>query len=538
MKRTSILWITALLLGWCFDFLFWKQAPGLNFALYVVLCLAGGFLVLLQNGLKPSWRSLSLVVPILFFALGTLLRQEQLSLFLSFALALGLMGLLAVSYQGGGWPWYHLAGYFMRFFQLTGSLFARPLMFLAERKKSVAQPVSAGGVAVDGRASRPRPGWKRFWAVLRGILIALPVVAIFTALLSSADLVFAQRLHDFISLFRLEKLPEYLFRAVYILVAAYALAGVFLHAAQKSQDGKPAEAEKSLVPRFLGFTEAAVVLGSVVLLFVLFVGIQFRYFFGGQTNIGLQGYTYSEYARRGFGELVAVAFCSLLLFVVLSAIVKRQGPLQRRAFTGLGIGMVALVGVILVSAFQRLRLYEAAYGFTRARMYTHIFMIWLAALLVGVVLLELLRREGLFPLAALLAVIGFAATLVLVNVDGSIVRQNVRRAAAGQELDVPYLASLSSDAVPALAQAFRSPSLPVATREAAAAALVCQGYAAPEGTTTGWRSFTLTHYWSQVSLRPLQSGLDKYKLVSAAGPTSVTSPAGNRYDCFGNYSGD
>jgi Domain of unknown function (DUF4153) len=539
MKRTNILWITAVLLGWCFDFLFWKQAPGLNFALYVVLCLAGGFLVLGWNSLKPSWRSLFLVVPILFFALGTLLRQEQLSLFLSFALALGLMGLLAVSYLGGGWPWYRLADYFVRFIQLIGSLFARPLMFLAERKKSAAaQPLSAGGEATDGRTNRTRPGWKRFWAIFRGVLIALPVVAIFAALLSSADLVFAQRLHDFISLFRLEKLPEYLFRAVYILVGAYALTGVFLHAAQKSQDGGPSGTEKPLVARFLGFTEAAVVLGAVVLLFAIFVGIQFRYLFGGQTNISLQGYTYSEYARKGFGELVAVAFCSLLLFIGLSAIVKRQGPLQRRAFTGLGIGMVALVGVILVSAFQRLQLYEAAYGFSRLRMYTHIFMIWLAVLLVVVVLLELLRRERFFPLAALLAVIGFTATLVLVNVDGSIVRQNVRRAAAGQGLDVPYLASLSSDSVPAQAQAFQSSTLPAATREAVAAALVCQVYAAPKRSEEGWRSFTLTQYWSQAALKPLQSRLDTFRLQVDARPASVISPAGNKFPCYGSISRD
>ncbi len=110
--------------------------------------------------------------------------------------------------------------------------------------------------------------------------------------------------------------------------------------------------------------------------------------------------------------------------------------------------MVALVGVMLVSAFQRLLLYEAAYGFSRLRMYTHIFMIWLGVLLAVVVVLELLRRERLFPLAALLASIGFAATLVLINVDGSIVRQNVRRAPLGEGLDVAYLASLSTDSAP------------------------------------------------------------------------------------------
>ena len=531
MKRTNVLWITVLLLGWFFDFLFWKHAQGLNFTLYVVLCLAGGFLVLGLNGLKASWRALLLLIPILFFAAMTLFRQEPLSLFLSFVLTLGLMGLLAVSLLGGRWPWYSLPDYVTASFRLVGSMVSRSLTFLSASRKP-----AAAGEAGDGKAPAGS-GWKRFWAVFRGVLIALPIVVVFAMLLSSADLVFAQRLHDFAQLFRLEKLPEYLFRGVYILIGAYALAGVILHAAQKSQDEKLIGMEKPLVPQFLGFTEAAVVLGAVVVLFATFVAIQFRYFFGGGTNIGVQGYTYSEYARRGFGELVAVAFFSLLLFLGLSAIVRRQDVLQRRAFSGLGIGMVALVGVMLVSAFQRLLLYEAAYGFSRLRMYTHLFMIWLGVLLAAVVLLELLRRERLFPLAALLASIGFAATLALVNVDATIVRQNVSRSAAGEGLDVTYLSHLSSDSVPALVQAFQSPDLPSGTREAAGAALACQAYLTSNRPQADWRSFTLTHFWGEAALKPARAGLKLYKTRSAAGTVTVTSPKGNKFDCTGSSSG-
>ena len=54
-------------------------------------------------------------------------------------------------------------------------------------------------------------------------------------------------------------------------------------------------------------------LTGVALLFAAFVLVQFRYFFGGAQNIGLQGFTFAEYARRGYGELMAVAFLSLLL---------------------------------------------------------------------------------------------------------------------------------------------------------------------------------------------------------------------------------
>ncbi|HVM72449.1 MAG TPA: DUF4173 domain-containing protein, partial [Anaerolineales bacterium] len=517
----TVLWVTVLVLGWCFDFLFWRQAAGLNFAIYVLLCLAGGWLVLGLNGLRPSRRALLLLIPILFFAAVTFIRLEPFTMALAFLLTLALMALLAASFLGGRWPEYSLTDYVVQAARLVGSLFAQPLIFLSEKKPPV-QP---------DQAPRPRSGWKRFWAVLRGLLIALPVIAVFAALLSSADLVFAQRLNDLAGLFRLENLPQVLFRAFYILVVAYALAGVFLHAARKSQD-EHLWNERSLVPQFLGFTEAAVVLGAVVALFAAFVIIQFRYFFGGQATLSVQGYTYSEYARRGFGELVAVAVCSLLLFLGLSAIARRQSPAQRWGFSGLGIAMVLLVGVILVSAYQRLLLYEAAYGFSRLRVYTHVFMVWLGLLLLAVVLLELLRRERLFPLAALLATLGLGATLALVNVDATIVRQNVARARLGQALDVTYLASLSTDSLPALAQAFDSPALPSNVHAAAGAALVCWQAIHWRAFNLGWRSFTLSDFLARQALQREKMKLKPYLL----GPDdneqmTVTSPSGSLFHC-------
>lgn len=526
MKRSTLLWITALVLGWCFDFLFWKHPQGLNFPMYVLLCLAGGFLVLGLNGFRPSGRSLLLLVPILFFALFAFIRREPFIMALSFLLSLGLMGLLALTYLGGRWPWYGLADYGFNFVRLAGSMLVRPFTFLLETRKS-AFLAPAGSTQA---ATVSRSGRQRLWAILRGLLIALPVVVIFALLLASADLVFARRLQDFASLFRLQNLPQYLFRLFYIVVGAYALAGVFLHAAGKSREEK-LWSEKPLVPQFLGFTEAAVVLGAVILLFAVFVVIQFQYFFGGGVNIGVQGYTYSEYARRGFGELVGVAFCSLLLFLGLSAIVKRQNPPQRWAFSALGILMVLLVGVILVSAFQRLLLYEAAYGFSRLRLYTYIFMIWLGLLLVIVVVLELLRRQPLFPLAMLLALIGFAVTLALVNVDGSIVRQNVARATRGLGLDVPYLASLSTNSVPALAAAYSSPALPGLTRDAVGAVLVCRLHASSASVDSDWRSFTLSGWWAGQAVSGLGDRLSGYHVTQDQGILKILTPGHVYYEC-------
>ena len=354
-------WFTVILLGWAFDFLFWNKPAGVNFFIYVSLCLITGIFLLKADGLRLAPRSSLLLLPILFLSAMTFFRQEPMTVFLSVAMTIFLMGVFTITYLGGQWTLFGLTDYLFGYLTLLGSMLARPLGFMAEVKRE--QP------------SLNEKRTSTVWPVLRGVVIALPVIAIFASLLSSADPIFAERFKKFTDIFQIDNLPEYIFRLVYILIFAYAIAGTFLHAAQKSNE--PFEEKPRFAP-FLGFTESTIVLGSVVILFAVFVVIQFQYFFGGQANINIEGYTFAEYARKGFGELVAVAFFSLLLLLGLGAITRRETEAQRRTFSGLGVGLVGLVLVMLVSAFQRLMLYETAYGFSRLRAYTHVFMIWLA----------------------------------------------------------------------------------------------------------------------------------------------------------------
>jgi hypothetical protein len=519
-------WWTVIALGWIFDFLFWKKAPGINFALYVLLCLGTGYWLLSMEGHRPARSVWGLFPIVIFLAAVTFIRLEPMTVFLSVVLTLSLMGVMAISFLGGRWPLYGVLDYVSGFLRLLGSMVVRPFAFNTEVKREQFEALEGGEQARTRSASG-------LWSVVRGILIALPVVALFAALLASADMVFSQRLEEFIELFRLEKLPEYIFRLVYILVGAYALAGIFLHAATQSHNEKLLGQTKPVVPPFLGFTESAIVLGSVVVLFTSFVIIQFQYFFGGLTNIHLDGYTYSEYARRGFGELVVVAFFSLLLILGASAVTRRERGSQRRIFSGLGIAIVVLVLVMLVSAFQRLVLYESAYGFSRLRAYTHIFMIWLAVILVVVAILELLQRERVFALASLVAMTGFVISLGLMNVDGFIVRQNVNRALQGETFDASYLAGLSDDAVPALAAAYQSQSLPPEVEEGIGAALSCYAVNRSGADRTGdWQSFHLSRWKANTTLSSLESQLKGYQVGDVDWNYTIIAPSGQEYYCY------
>jgi len=232
------LWIIVIALGWVFDFLVWKQAPGVNFAIFATFCLIAAFYLLLSNGLRPH-RTIFILLPLFgFFAVVTFVRAEPMTTFLAITFTLLVMTILAMTYLGGRWIQYTVSDFVSKAVALIGSLVYRPISFTLEARKVQAE----AGI---------KPSKYNFWPVLRGLVIALPIVAIFASLLSSADVVFGQRLEDFIELFRLEKLPEYIFRLVYILVIGYALAGVVLHASSESRDEKLVGEDKPVIPAFL-----------------------------------------------------------------------------------------------------------------------------------------------------------------------------------------------------------------------------------------------------------------------------------------------
>lgn len=511
MKKAYLL--VPLALGIAFDVLFWEKRPGISFAMFTALCLAAGFVFLRAQKVHPARLSLLLMLPIAFFAVMSFTRLEPFTSLLNFALSLLCLALFAVTYRGGQWLAFSFSDYALNLLRLLGSTL------------SLGWTEIAAPQAPSGKRAR-----SALWPLLRGLVIALPLILIFGSLLASADLIFAQKLNSLLAGLNLQNLGETILRACLVLLVAYCLLGVFLHAARRSQ---PALHKTQALAPFLGSIEASVVLGSILLLFGAFVLIQFQYFFSGQAAISLDGFTYSEYARRGFGELLAVAAFSLVLLQGLSLVTRRETAQHKKLFSGLGIALVALVLIILVSAFQRLWLYEAAYGFSRLRAYAHVFIIWLGVFLVVVALMEVFNHQRAFTTAAGLILLGFAATLNLLNVDAFIARQNIQRAAQGSPLDANYLSELTPDAVPVMVSQLTDPALSPALKEQIGAALACYQQRQPFGAAQPlpWQSFHLSRWNAQQALGSVADILGRYRVEQGDGAYLITSPAGVELIC-------
>jgi len=511
IKHKSFLTWTALFVAWSVDYLFWnKIPPALSFCVFVLVALAAGFLLLWRERIRPSLTSMWLVLLIVYLAAATTFRKEPMTVAVSIALVISCIILLTATLRNGLWLQYGVLDAFDNVFKVFISTMSGLPTLFSRRKGQVAAAEDAAAPAAPAT-----PWYRRMLPVLRGLALAIPLVLILAGLLSSADPVFSRYWQQFIELFRIQKWPEYIARAIYISILFYLFVGMYWHALAKSQDETLLGKNRPL-SSLLGLTEASIVLGSMNLLFISFVSIQVRYLFGGEANINFEGFTYAEYARRGFSELVAVAFISLLILVCLAAITRRSNPQQRRIFSGLGVLLVLLVIAILISSYQRLLMYETAYGFSRLRTYTHVFIIWLGLLLVSTIVFEILEKQRVFAVSLLLASLGFGITLSVMNVDGFIVRQNLARAQAGEKFDRFYVMDLSADAIPDLAAGLASlPPSPL--RDQVGAGLACWrgNLFADPYKNKNWQSFHFSDYQAYLALKSVERQIDAYPLSSS-----------------------
>ena len=218
--------------------------------------------------------------------------------------------------------------------------------------------------------------------------------------------------------------------------------------------------DNSIVPGFtLGAVEVGVILGLVNLLFLSFVIFQVPYLFGGMDLVqNTPDFKLADYARRGFGELVAVAALVLPMLLISHWLLKKESSAAQKLFRILAGVQIVLLFVIMASAVQRLVLLTGnlGYGLTTVRLYPMIFMTWLAIVFVlfGATVLRGARQH--FAWAALWSAIFVLGAAHMLNPDAFIVRTNIALMQHGREFDASYNSSLSDDAIPVLVENWNS----------------------------------------------------------------------------------
>ncbi|MBQ4069169.1 MAG: DUF4173 domain-containing protein [Lachnospiraceae bacterium] len=271
--------------------------------------------------------------------------------------------------------------------------------------------------------------------VLVGILVSIPILLVVLSLLTSADAVFRKvLLYMFDSLNDIKSICTAI---TYIFIGLF----VTYSFAKTSYDKKI----KIFTFDSKKYNPVAAITVSITLslVYVLFSVIQVVALFGKGTYFLPEEYTYAQYAKEGFYQLVIVAIINMIIIFVCKALFEKNVLLQ---------GCLTVISlctfIMLASSAYRLNMYINTYHLTFARILGMIVLFVAALYMIGLTISIFTDRFPVFEYAVAATAIAYMV-FALIRPDALIARENVNH--IKEYKDVRYLVKeLSYDAAPYL----------------------------------------------------------------------------------------
>lgn len=293
-----------------------------------------------------------------------------------------------------------------------------------------------------GQKKNNRP--KQILMALIAICCVLPVFGLLLLLLASADAAF-ESLVSSIDLNFTEWFATLLLGVIFLLFGF----PIVFTLSKRTEELKASQ--KGPYASVLHQTFTNTFLGAIALLYLAFCASQFSYLSGGFAGVRPEAYTFSEYARRGFGEMCAVCVINLTLLFLSETLTKRTDgnlPLFTRI---LHIFICAFSLFFVLASFAKMFLYIRTYGLTVLRLGTSIFMLFLFFIFTACILHTL---RPAFPHIRMIVISLCVIMTVFSALDPNllIVKFNTHAYESGmhEKLDMRYLAECGDVAVPTL----------------------------------------------------------------------------------------
>ncbi len=308
-------------------------------------------------------------------------------------------------------------------------------------------------VEILGHLKLPRVSTRNN-AVVRGVLISIPVVVIFGSLFLASDLVLQQRVSNFSNWFDNFSGQDIVAQLFIIGFVSFIFLLFFAAAFWKRFTFNDFN---QLVSQHR--TESAIVLVSANVLFALFIIFQSVYLFGGQNAWDkIEGITYSDYAVQGFNELATVAILVILLILTLRYFHAER--VNKKIIRAAEILLLAETLTIVISAWVRMSLYVQQYDFTPARLFGFWFFALAAVLLVLLAVHVFAKTPQYKYLQQALVVTGIAMLVFTMSApDALSVKMNIARADDGNVAAFPLFNQLSAEAYPIMERVLTSGEL-------------------------------------------------------------------------------
>jgi hypothetical protein len=297
--------------------------------------------------------------------------------------------------------------------------------------------------SLAAKNNRQKSRFRAYVSVFAGIVIALSGLFAVIPLLLSADSGGFAKIVEYLTLnFSNEKILRFmLYFLLSIPMAAYIFA-LFSGCGhrrscdtfEKAEAGKAVSALR-IVPEGTVYT----VLGILCFVYLVFIFSQIPYFFSAFFGKRPEGFlAYSEYARRGFFELVRLAAINLAVLTAANTMSRKHRE-QSIALRVFNVALALLTLLFIATAFSKMALYINAYGLTMPRLLPCVFMGFMALICLGVIAMQK-WKFSIIRVAAFSGALILCA-LLLSDPDAIVVKYNTNRFLNGtlEEYDTEIL---------------------------------------------------------------------------------------------------
>jgi len=425
-RKKYWLLLYGLIIGIVFDIFFYDRTLGISYPVFICLVIVVFAFIFLKTYGSLEKKAWIWVAPILILSITFSIYSNQILKILNFIIILYLVIMLsALVSKLNRADWADL--------RFLGDFFKR--IFLPLRY--IHMPFITFFRMTDGKDGKKG---RIFTRIAFGLIISIPMLAVIIWLLSSADIIFKDIFLDI----PISKIIKHFF--VVLAVSIYSICFFWSILKASDEDKKPAYS-KIRWKKFLDPVVLITILSLLNIVYAVFSVIQFTYLFWGQSFILPSSYTYAEYARRGFFELVAVTVINFIILLIAVSFIQKENSKTHMASKILLSFLVGFTFVLLISAFYRMLIYEQAYGFTYLRIFVQAFMVLLFFLFILNIIYIWYTK---LPIIKSYFVMSLMVYIVLnfTNVDLVIARNNINRYLETGQIDMEYLKGLSYDAIP------------------------------------------------------------------------------------------
>lgn len=270
-----------------------------------------------------------------------------------------------------------------------------------------------------------------FKAVCFTGIIALIVIG----LLCSADNEFAKIFSTIFKDINIFNVSELTGRIIIIIIAFFYFAGFFMNMLDKENGLKEFEKDEKAEQKESYTIRMMITVLNLV--YLVFCFTQIKVLFTEQ-NI-----KYSEFARKGFFQLMIVSLINIVMILKANNKNLKETEKQEKYKKTMCIVMVIFTLIIIISAFARMTLYQQNYGYTRLRILVDYTLITEIILLIPTIIYILKNKIDLIK-TYFVIIITMYCLVNFINIDKIIMKNNFNRYKETGYIDLNYLMEMNN----------------------------------------------------------------------------------------------